>query len=154
MGKRDPEFILDKLRTDLGYTAPELQDLRWDVAKREISHLIRKSGPKPVKLAAVCLVAGGGLGIFAIKALPNTPVMRYLRFLKEVYKARDRINTIANTKPEDVQDAIQDEQNFLNVMGQEVGSEVEFHIGPGGKIGRPKINNIKKKERNGTETDS
>lgn len=148
MTKPDPDFILDKLRSDLWYTAPELQDLRWDIAKREISRLIRKTGPRPIRLAALCLIVGGGLGVYATKALPNTPTMRYIRFMIEVYKARDRINKIANTKPEDVQAAIQEEQNFLNVIGQEIGSTVEFHIGNGGKI-RAEITHVKQSDNQG-----
>jgi hypothetical protein len=142
--QKDPDLVLDTLRSDLSYITPELYDLRWGIAKKEISGMMKPFGPRKSTVGVVCLFAGAGLGIYGLKWFPKTSTVKHIKYINEALKAQRRLNKIAEEDYGRLDEAMKTEEQFLNMMAQD--QHLAIDIGLRVEDGKIRLDFNKKKK--------
>jgi hypothetical protein len=126
--KNNSNLVIDNLRLDLGYMEPQHHNLRWDIAKQEISEMTEVSGPSRVDVGYICLLLGAGIGVYAVKWFPKTKTVKMVKYVNEALKAQRRLNKIAIEEYERLDEAMETEEQFLNMMSQDLPIELSLKL--------------------------
>lgn len=91
--------------------------------------------------------AGVVTGVLGVKLAPKTKLIQYGRFAITVIKARHKLQKILIEEYYRVEDALDTEQKFLNMIGSNLGFVVEFRIDDDGRD-RQIVAHVERKKKN------
>ena len=126
--KKNSDLVLDELRNDLHYTAPEIQDVRWNIAKQQIAIMTDDNGPSRFDVGYICMLIGIGLGIYGVKWFPKTKTVKIIKYVNEALKAQRRLNKICIEEYYKLEEAMATEEQFINMMGQDLPIEISLKL--------------------------
>jgi hypothetical protein len=87
-------------------------------------------------------------GVIAVKLVPKTKLIRYGNFAICVIKARHKLQKILIEEYYRVDEALDTEQKFLNMIGATLGFVVEFRVEDSGGDRQIVVNVSRKKDEN------
>lgn len=97
---------------------------------------------------SMVFVTGVAIGVLAVKLIPKTKMIQYGKFGLSVIKARHNLQKILIEEYYRIEEALDTEQKFLNMIGSNLGFVVKFSIEDDGRDRQISAHVERKKEKN------